>query len=129
MARKSIRCKLVTPTAAVVDGQVAYASVPLHDGLMGFLPGRAPILARLGMGELRLDFADTDKGQGGSDAYFVDGGFLKMADDNLTILAENAIPSENLTIAAAEAEMAKARTDQERQRARVKMQLVKTRGI
>ena len=32
MAQTSFRCKLVTPTAALVDAPVAYASVPLHDG-------------------------------------------------------------------------------------------------
>ena len=50
---KTFRCKLVTPSSALLDGQVSYANVPVWDGLMGIQPGRAPILARLGLGELR----------------------------------------------------------------------------
>ncbi len=148
MAKKSFRCKLVTPTAALVDNQVTYASIPAWDGLMGVLAGRAPILARLGMGELRLEFADSDKGEGGERSFLVEDGFVKMANDELTILAERATPAENLTMADAEAELkaatgpaavvgaasAKSRQvendnrTQARARARAKMQMIKSRG-
>jgi F-type H+-transporting ATPase subunit epsilon len=97
MAQHSIHCKLVTPSAALVDDQVVYANVPLHDGLMGFQPGRAPILARLGTGKLRLDFADSAKGQGASRSFNIEKGFLKMANNELTILAERATPAEAAT--------------------------------
>ncbi len=43
MAQKTFRCKVVTPTASLLDEPVAYASVPAWDGLFGVLPGRAPI--------------------------------------------------------------------------------------
>jgi F-type H+-transporting ATPase subunit epsilon len=90
MAKKSIHCKLVTPAAALIDAQVDYARVPCWDGLIGFQPGRAPFLARLGNGELRLDYTD-----GGRSATFqVSGGFVKMANNELTILAEKATPAE-----------------------------------
>lgn len=107
MAQTSFRCKLVTPTAALVDAPVAYASVPLHDGLMGFMPGRAPLLARLGLGELRLDMADTEKTKGGTRSFAVSGGFIKMGDGQLTILAEKAVAGEELSAADADAEVGK----------------------
>jgi F-type H+-transporting ATPase subunit epsilon len=140
LAKKSFRCKLVTPAAALVDDQVTYASIPAWDGLMGVMPGRAPILARLGLGELRLDFADTEKGEGGSRAFLVEDGFVKMANDQLTIIAERATPAENLTLADAEAELRAAqgapanttaeleKRNKDGQRARAKLQMVKTRG-
>jgi len=145
LAKKSFRCKVVTPTAALVDDAVKYASIPAWDGLLGILPGRAPLLAKLGMGELRLDFADTEKGEGGSRSFMVEGGFVKMADNQLIILAEKATPTENLTLAAAEAELQaaqaatvegtgvqrKAQLDKrtlDRERARVKVHLAKSRG-
>lgn len=105
MAKKSFRCKLVTPAAALMDDQVVYASVPSWDGLMGFMPGRAAFLGRLGMGELRLDLADSEKGQGGSRSYLLDGGFVRMAGDVMTILAERAVSAESLTAADADAEL------------------------
>ena len=145
LAKKSFRCKLVTPTAALVDDQVKYASIPAWDGLMGVLPGRAPILARLGLGELRLDFADSEKGEGGTRPFLVEDGFVKMANDQLTILAERATPAENLTMADAEAELKAAQVpvtastpqaraaeldkrSKDKERARAKMHMVKNRS-
>jgi len=105
VAGKSFRCKLVTPTAALVDDAIVYASIPLWDGLAGVMPGRAPMLGRLGLGELRLDFADSAKGEGGSRSFLVEGGFAKMSEDGLTILAENAIATENIRLSDAESEL------------------------
>lgn len=90
MSKNTFDCTVVTPTASLVSGKLTQAVVPLWDGSKGFLAGHAPVLAKLGKGELRLDFADTSKGQGGSTTYKVEGGFVKMADNKLTILAEKA---------------------------------------
>lgn len=107
MAAKTFRCRLVTPTASLVDDAVVYASVPAWDGLMGVQTGRAPILARLGVGELRLDFPDV-KGGGGSRSFLIEGGFLRMAQNELTVLAEKATAAEAITEQDAEAEVRKA---------------------
>ena len=101
----TLHCRLVTPDAELISEPVVYASVPAWDGLIGFQPGRAPLVARLGMGELRLDFP-PDKG--GSRSYFVDSGFLKMGDGELVILAEKAVPAERLVEQDAKAELAEA---------------------
>lgn len=92
----TIRCKLITPEAELIDDEVNYASVPAWDGLIGLLSGGAPLVAKLGMGELRLDFPDAGSAKGGSRWYFVEEGFMKFADNELTILANAAIPAENL---------------------------------
>ena len=102
----TFRCRLVTPDAELLSEPVTYASVPAWDGLMGFQPGRAPMVARLGMGELRLDFPSA-KGSG-SRHFFVDSGFLKMGDGELVILAEKAVPAERLVEQDAKAELAAA---------------------
>lgn len=96
MAAKTFRCRLVTPTASLVDDAVVYASVPAWDGLFGVLAGRAPLLARLGVGELRLDFPQ-DKGGGGSRSFLVEGGFVRMVRNELTVLAERATAAETVT--------------------------------
>lgn len=95
----SIRCRLVTPTASLLDEQVTYASIPAWDGLFGVQGGHAPLLSRLGTGELRLDFADTSKGKGGRRSYALDGGFVRIVDNQLTILAERAIAAEHVVVA------------------------------
>lgn len=106
MAGTSFRCKLVTPTAALMDDKVTYASVPAFDGLMGIQSGHSPMLIKLGLGELRVDIADDAKiGKGGSRSYLLDGGFMKIAANELTILAEKAIPAEELSAGDAETEL------------------------
>jgi F-type H+-transporting ATPase subunit epsilon len=122
-AAKVFQCKLVTPTAALVNEPVTYASVPAWDGLMGFLPGRAPMLGRLGVGELRLDFPDTEKGEGASRSFVISGGVVRMDDDQMTILAEQAIPAEEISTAAAEAELKNAKDQQSAEFARAKLSL------
>lgn len=107
MAKGSFRCRLVTPTGSLVDDQVSYASIPAWDGLMGVLPGRAPMLGRLGTGELRLDFPDGSKGAGGARVFAVDGGFVRMEQNQLTILAERAIASEAIVETEVEGELRK----------------------
>lgn len=106
----TFNCRLVTPDAEILSEEVTYANVPAWDGLIGFEPGRAPIVARLGMGELRLDFP-SDKGSG-SRHFFVDQGFLKMGDGELTILAQKATPAEELVEQDARAELAEAESRQ-----------------
>ncbi len=101
-----ITCRLVTPEQQLLNEEVLYASVPVWDGLMGIQHGRAPIVARLGLGKLRLDFP-SDAG-GGSREFFIDGGFIKMSHNELIILAERAIAAESIIESEARAELAEA---------------------
>ncbi len=115
MAAKSFRCRLVTPTASLLDEPVNYASVPAWDGLFGVLPGRAPLLARLGSGELKLSFPDSGpdggaKSAGGERSFIVDGGFVRMEGSQLTVLAERAVAVENISTSEVEAELQKITT-------------------
>jgi len=105
---KTFRCTIVSPTEQHLDEEVTYASIPLWDGLMGVLPGRAPIVANLGSGELRIDFPDEGSAAGGSRSYFIDGGVCKMGEKGLTLLAQVAIPAECLVVADAQAELKEA---------------------
>lgn len=105
MASKTFRCRIVTPTARILDEDVVAASIPAWDGSMGFLVDRAPILTRLGIGELTLEFPAQSSAAGGSRSYVVAGGFAQMVDNRLTILAETAIPTESIVVSDAEAEL------------------------
>lgn len=105
---RSFRCRLITPVAQVLDEQAVSAVIPAWDGLMGVLPNRAPIVAKLGLGELSIKFADSDKGKGGSRSFLVEDGFLQMVDNKLTILAAKAIPTESISESDAQAELREA---------------------
>jgi len=49
-----VRCIVVTPEKAVLDEIAEMVILPMIDGELGVLHGRAPIIGRLGAGELRL---------------------------------------------------------------------------
>lgn len=84
MARTFV-CSLVTPERAVFEGEVAYANVPAHDGQLGVLPHRAPLLAQIGSGVLRLQLPDNAVRR-----YELEGGFIQMNENRLTLLCKRA---------------------------------------
>jgi F-type H+-transporting ATPase subunit epsilon len=65
-------------------------ALPLYDGELGVLPGRSPLIGRLGYGELRTTKGDL------IGRYFVDGGFAQVRDNVVTILTQRAIPVQEL---------------------------------
>lgn len=87
----TFHCTLVTPEEQVLDDEVAYVTFPAWDGQVGIAPGRSPLLARVGIGSMRLDFP------GGASRWFMlEGGFAQMLGDRLTILSDKSTPAETL---------------------------------
>jgi F-type H+-transporting ATPase subunit epsilon len=84
IAATQLRLVLVTPETTLVDATTTSIVVPLFDGQLGVLPGRAPAVGRLGTGELRFD------GEGGTQRYFIDGGFLQIKGSVVTVLTHEA---------------------------------------
>ena len=77
---KQLKCVVVTPERAVLDEPAEFVALPMYDGELGVLPGRAPLIGRLGVGELRLQQHGTAR------RLFVDGGFAQVRADTVTIL-------------------------------------------
>jgi F-type H+-transporting ATPase subunit epsilon len=103
----SFQCVLVTPEQQLLDEQVSQAIVPAHDGKIGILTGRAPLLVKLGTGTLRVDLAGGQRR-----FYFVDGGVAQMKDNKLTILSTEAAAADEIDAEAARAEYAEAEARQ-----------------
>lgn len=98
MAEDTFRCAVVTPEQELLEQEVRHVSVPAWDGQVGVLPGRAPLLAKLGYGELRLDGPKGER-----DRYFIGGGFVEMNEGRLTILTDEIVPANELDREEAEA--------------------------
>ena len=98
-------CTLITPEALVFDGPALYASIPAWDGQIGIASMRAPLLAKLGDGALRIDRKGAEPLW-----YFLSGGFAQMKDNHLTLLTSAAVPVEEIDRPRVEAEIAAART-------------------
>lgn len=98
-----LRCIVVTPEATVLDEPTDFVALPLYDGEIGFARARAPMIGRLGYGELRLVSDHTTK------RFYVDGGFVQVADDVVSVLTSRAVPAADLDAAVAAEHLAEAR--------------------
>lgn len=108
-----IKCVIVTPEQTLLDEQYDFVVLPLFDGEMGIAPLHSPMIGRLGYGELRL----TD-GQR-VDRYYVDGGFVQVLNDTVTVLTNSAMPARDVDLEAAREQLRtashrRAPTDDER---------------
>src|SRR5438128_1716502 len=91
-----LRCVVVTPEKAILDEVTDFVALPMYDGELGVLPGRLPLIGRLGYGELRV-------GQGAHVLrYFVDGGFAQVRNDVVTVLTARATKASDINVTAAE---------------------------
>jgi F-type H+-transporting ATPase subunit epsilon len=99
---KELQCVVVTPERAVLDEPVDFVALPMYDGELGVLPGRAPLIGRLGPGELR-----TRRGEQ-THRYYVDGGFAQVKANVVTVLTPRAVPAGEINVAAAEQNLAEA---------------------
>ena len=94
---------VVTPEQQVVDETVNQAILPAHDGQIGILTDRAPLLVKLGLGELRLDLA-----KGGTKVFFIEGGIAQMKDNKLTIVTNEAVEPAEISAETARADFVEA---------------------
>jgi len=99
---KSLRLVIVTPERTLLDEPVMALRFPLYDGDIGVLPGRIPLIGRLGAGELKMT---TSNGQR---SFFIDGGFAQILGSVVSVLTNRAIPVEDLSVADAEKQLAEA---------------------
>ena len=100
-----IECVVATPEGPAFQGQVASVVVPALDGELGILPKHAPLVAALGSGELRVD--DGAK----KSRYFLDGGFVQVLNNRVTVLATDVEAVETIDRADAERRLAEARAE------------------
>ena len=102
----AVRCVIVTPEQTSLDTRAGSVTLPLFDGLRGVGHGHSPFIGRLGAGEVRI----VGEQGGPADAVrrlFVEGGFVEVAHDSVTVITQRSIPAEKLDAAAARAELEK----------------------
>ena len=101
----SFQVTVVTPEQQVLDETVTQVILPAHDGQIGILTGRAPLLVKLGQGPMQLDGGGGGKSQR---VFYVEGGVAQMKDNRLTVLTQIAVPSGEIKAETARAELAEA---------------------
>ncbi len=82
---------LVSPERRLASMEVTEVQIPGADGDMTAMPDHSPMITTLRPGVLKVSGAEGDK------SYFVTGGFADIAGPSATILAERAVPVEEVT--------------------------------
>ena len=98
-----MKCVVVTPEGSCVDQEVKFVVVPLYDGEYGIGAGHAPVVGRVGSGEMRMTLGD-----GAVLRWYVEGGFVEVVDDVVSVLTDSACELKSLDLTAAQEEFDKA---------------------
>ncbi len=80
MSDKQITCEIVTPEKKVLEATADFIVLPMEDGELGVLAGHAPLIGKLGKGELRITHNGVVK------KLEVDGGFAQIRSNVVNIL-------------------------------------------
>ena len=115
----AITLEIVTPERAIASEQVDEVQLPGSEGYFGVLPGHAPLLATLQVGELWYRI--------GQDKHYlaVAFGFAEVLPDRVTVLAQIAERPEDIDVPRAEA--AKKRAEERVARPQVEIDFERAR--
>jgi F-type H+-transporting ATPase subunit epsilon len=115
----ALHFELVSPAKLLFSGDVTSVTLPGSEGEMGIFAGHAPLLSTL-----RPGYVTIAKDGGTTEKIFVRGGFAEVNPQGLTVLAETAIASADLSasamaeqVASAEAEYVDAKDDESKRKA------------
>ena len=81
---KALRVAVIGPERLLFEGEADMVVAPAWDGEVGVLRGHAPFMVLLGRGDLRVRQGDAEQ------RFFLDGGFMQVVDDVVTVLTEHA---------------------------------------
>jgi F-type H+-transporting ATPase subunit epsilon len=97
MLPQSIELVIVTPERQLLRDTASEVSLPGADGCLGVLPGHAPLITELGVGE--LSYRDA---AGQTHALAINQGFAEVLPDHVSVLAETAERAHEIDVARAE---------------------------
>ncbi|MBI2430728.1 MAG: ATP synthase F1 subunit epsilon [Candidatus Levybacteria bacterium] len=92
----TLNLEIVTPEKVVFKDEVNEVVVPTTSGEIAILPNHISLLSQIAPGEM------TIKKGGTQDSLAITGGFLDVHNNNVSILADYAIRSEDIEIAKVE---------------------------
>jgi F-type H+-transporting ATPase subunit epsilon len=88
----TFQLEIVTPEKKVVDEKAKEVQIPGKNGYLGVLPGHAPLITELAIGEIKYRSGAEE------DRLAVAWGFAEVLPDKVTILAETAERPEEIDV-------------------------------
>lgn len=134
MAVKELNCIVATPEETALESPADFVVLPLHDGEIGIAVGRAPLVGRLGFGEMRLHIANRIT------RYYLDGGFVQLVNNEISVITNQAVPVRGIDLLTVREQLEQARKlpattpeqrrerDRKTARARAQIQLAERQG-
>ena len=114
----ALKLELVSPEKELASRMVRAVLVPGLEGYFEVRPGHAPVLSILRPGVLRITEISNAETK-----FFVRGGYVEIGNDEMSVLAEHAVPLEEFRaeqleqeIRWAEEDLQDARNDEERRK-------------
>lgn len=104
MLPESLELIVVTPERQLLEETVVEVTIPGQQGELGILPGHAPLMTELGIGELSYRTAEVSQPV----SIAVIRGFAEVLPDRATVLAETAERAEEIDLKRAEEAKARA---------------------
>lgn len=93
---KIFNAQILTPEGSRFSGEIKSMTVPGASGSFQMLYNHAPIISALDVGRVDIQKADNT-----TLTYAVSGGFVEMADNQVTLLAERAVEPDEIDVAEA----------------------------
>lgn len=110
ITRGTFRCVLLTPNRRLLDCRAGSLVVPSHDGQLGILRNHIPMLCKLGLGIMLVRDVTVGKGRPVPDmSFLIDGGFVRVSENNVTVLAYDATSFEGVDMDEVEAMISEAK--------------------
>jgi F-type H+-transporting ATPase subunit epsilon len=88
-----LKIVIVTPEKTTLDQEAEFVALPMIDGEAGILPGHAPMIGRLGPGELRIRNGNTTQ------RFFIDGGFAQVEGGVVSVLPGRSVSADKMIAA------------------------------
>ena len=99
-----MQCIVVTPERTVFDQPAEFIAIELFDGEIGIAPGHTPMIGRLGYGEMRI------RRDGRAERYYIEGGFVEVLGDVVSVLTRRAVPADQIDEAVAREQLSSAQS-------------------
>lgn len=90
---KTFHAQILTPNGSLFDGEVSGVQVPGSEGNFEMLFNHAPIVSTLTIGKVVIKKEDQSEL-----VFAVNGGFIEMSDNQMTLLAEEAVEASKIDV-------------------------------
>ncbi|MGA2091866.1 MAG: F0F1 ATP synthase subunit epsilon [Sedimentisphaerales bacterium] len=87
------QCVVITPQGTIANCSASSALLPAHDGYVGILAHHMPMFCKLGLGIMRISPDGSTPAAQPDTILLIDGGFVMVSSNVLTVIASQAISS------------------------------------